>query len=445
MHAPPIRVPPSTEREAAEREAGESDLGPPPGGLFGPILRVRTFQALRYPGFRLLWFGQMGVAMGMWMDQVARGWLMYELTGSALELGLVRAVQAIPFLVLSPIAGIMADRYGRKGQLVAAQGIDTTLYALVAILVFSGHIQPWHLYGTALGTAIVQVFQQPARQALVFEAVPVRHLTNAIGLDSLVFNGSRSTGPALSGAIIATVGTGGSYAVQAFFYALSTIWTMQINLKDRPTDLGHSEHSRSKSVVGGTQEAWRFIVRNEAVRTAILVAMLVSFLGQPFSTLLPIFAKDILQIGPTGQGLLLTAMGIGAVSAAVLIASLSNTLPKGLLMVCGATLFGLSLIAFAYSPWFALSAALMVLLGLCNVSCHALVRTVVQTHSPQELQGRMMGFFQQTQVVYTLGSLMAGALASALGASTAVAIIGAACALSGATIFIAFPRARLIR
>lgn len=403
------------------------------------------FQALRYPGFRLLWLSQTGVAMGTWMDQVARGWLMYELTGSALELGLVRAIQAIPFLVLSPIAGIMADRYGRKGQLVAAQSIDAVLYGLIAVLVFSGHIQSWHLYATALGAAIVQVFQQPARQALVFEAVPVRHLTNAIGLDSLVFNSSRSTGPALAGAIIAVVGTGGSYAVQALLYALSTIWTLQIRLPDHPVEIGHSRHARSGSVVGGTKEAWSYAIRNEAVRTGLLVAMLVSFLGQPFATLLPIFAKDILDIGPTGQGLLLTAMGIGAVSAAVLIASINNALPKGILMISGATVFGLSLIAFAYSPWFALSAALMVLLGLCNVSCHALVRTVVQTHSPQELQGRMMGLFQQTQVVYTVGSLMAGALAAAFGAPATVALMGAGCALSGATIIVAIPRARLIR
>lgn len=414
-------------------------------GILGKLLRIRTFEALQYRDFHLLWMGQMGIAMGTWMDQLARGWLLYQLTDSALQLGLVRAMQAIPFLLLSPLAGVLADRYGRKGQLLVAQSIDGCLYALMAVLIFTEHIQPWHVYATALGTAVVSVFQQPARQAMVSEAVPVHHLTNAIGLDSLIFNVSRSTGPALAGVLIALIGTGGSYAAQATLYAASTLWTAQIRLPARTARPDSGRYSHARSFVGGTAEGWRFMVSNEAVRTGMVIAMLASLLAQPFATLLPIFARDILQIGPTGQGLLLTAMGVGAVTSAILIASISNELPKGLLMICGATVYGLALIGFAVSPWFAASLVLMALIGLCNVACHALVRTIVQTHSPRELQGRMMGLFQQTQVVYTVGSLLAGTLATLFGAPATVVLMGASTALSGVTIAFAFPRARFIR
>lgn len=438
MHAPP------TPGIAAPE--GQADrLAEPATGLLGALLRIPTFQALQYRGFRLLWMGQMGTGMGTWMDQITRGWLMYQLTDSALQLGLVRAIQAIPFLVLSPLAGTLADRYGRKEQVVIAQALDALLYELMAVLIFTGQIQPWHVYATALGTSIVSVFQQPARQAMVSEIVPVHHLTNAIGLDSMIFNVSRSTGPALAGGLIALMGTGGSYAVQAALYFLSTLWTAQIPPPPQQDDARHGQHYRHRSVVAGTTEGWRFMLSNETVRTGMLVAGLVSLLGQPFATLLPIFARDILKIGPTGQGLLLTAMGVGAVYSAVLIASAGNALPKGLLMLSASVALGLGLVCFGFSPWFGVSMALMVLIGACNVATHALIRTIVQTHSPRDLQGRVMGLFQQTQVLYTVGSLVAGAMAAVFGAPWTVAMMGAGCALSGATIAIAIPRARHIR
>ena len=162
------------------------------------------------------------------MDQVTRGWLIYELTDSSLQLGLVRGIQAIPFLLLSPIAGSAADRYSRKMQVVLSQFLNGLIYVVTAVLIFIGEIRPWHVYVTAFLMAVVQVFQQPARGAMVSDAVPPENLTNAIGLNAVVFNVARSTGPALAGMLIALFGTGGSYAVQAFFFLLATVWTLQL-------------------------------------------------------------------------------------------------------------------------------------------------------------------------------------------------------------------------
>jgi predicted MFS family arabinose efflux permease len=173
--------------------------------------------------------------------------------------------------------------------------------------------------------------------------------------------------------------------------------------------------------------------------------MFASFFIIPFTTLLPVFARDLLGIGATGQGLLLTAMGVGALCSAVLMASLGDRLPRGIFMLGGVTLYGISVIAFAASPWFEVSLVLMAIVGISHVSSHGLVQTVIQTYSPSELRGRTMAVFQMSHVVLTLGSMLIGVLAALVGARWAVALMGAAGALAIVAIHIALPRARFIR
>jgi MFS family permease len=146
------------------------------------LRRLRILDALGHREFRLIWYSQIFSSMATWMDQVARGWLIYELTDSAFQLGLVRGVQAIPILLLSPLAGSTADRYSRKMQVLVAQLVDGLLYGVIALLIFTGQIQPWHVYVTAFGMSIVWTFQQPSRAAMVGDAVPLNQLTNAVGL-----------------------------------------------------------------------------------------------------------------------------------------------------------------------------------------------------------------------------------------------------------------------
>ncbi|MBI2352352.1 MAG: MFS transporter, partial [Deltaproteobacteria bacterium] len=192
-------------------------------------------------------------------------------------------------------------------------------------------------------------------------------------------------------------------------------------------------------------EGWKFSWRNEAVRAGLLITMFASLFIIPFMTLLPVFARDILGVGATGQGLLLTAMGVGALCSAILIASLGDQLPRGILMLGGVTLYGLTVVAFSASPWFKLSMALMTIIGLSHVSSHALVQTVIQAYSPSEFRGRTMAVFHMSSVLMTLGSMLIGVLASLLGARWAVASMGAAGALTMVAIYVALPRAGLIR
>jgi MFS family permease len=381
--------------------------------------------------------------MAMWMDQVARGWLMYELTNSPVQLGLVHGIQAIPILVVSPLAGSVADRYPRKQLVVAAQGLAGALYVVLAVLIVTDHIQPWHVYATAVGMAVIQAVHQPARAAMVADAVPAHHLTNAIGLSSIGFNVARSTGPALAGVLIAALGIASSYAVQTGCYLLAVVSTLWLG--STPTAATSGRTQRDASFAQSIVEGWTFSWRNKTVRTGLLITMCAALFIMPFTTLLPVFARDLLGVGATGQGALLTAMGMGAMISAVLIASLGDQLPRGLIMLGGVTLYGLSVVAFAASSSFRLSLALMTIVGLAHVTSWALVQTVIQTYSPSALRGRTMAIFHMSEVIVTLGSMMAGTLAALVGARWAAAAMGAVGAVLTMAIAAAAPYARRIR
>jgi MFS family permease len=192
-------------------------------------------------------------------------------------------------------------------------------------------------------------------------------------------------------------------------------------------------------------EGWKFSWRNETVRTGLLITMLASLFIVPFTTLLPVFARDILNVGATGQGLLLTAMGIGALGSAVIIATFGDRMPRGLCMLGGVALYGVSVVAFAASPWFQISTMLMVIVGFANVCSHALVQTVIQTYSPPEFRGRAIALFHMGQVVMTVGSMLIGSLAAMFGTAWSVGVMGSAGALAMLAVHIIVPRAWRIR
>jgi MFS family permease len=409
------------------------------------LLRARTLEALQHREFRLLWYGQIFTAMGTWMDQVTRGWLIYELTNSSFQLGLVRGVQAIPILLLSPLAGSAADRYSRKAQVVVAQVVNGVLYATLALLIFTGNIEPWHVYATAIGMSIVWTFQQPSRAAMIGDAVPVAQLTNAIGLNSIVFNVARSAGPALAGFLIAWLGTGGSYGIQAIFYFLATIWTLQLRSSHHSLSAAHGGSTHQQTFRQSIVEGWKFSWRNEAVRASLLIVVAASLFIIPFMTLLPVFARDILGVGASGQGLLLSGMGVGALSSSVLIASIGDRLPRISIMLWGVALYGIIIVVFAFSPWFSLSVVLMVVVGIVHVTSHALAQTVIQTYSPAEFRGRTMAIFHMTHVILLSGGILIGGLSSFVGAQWSAASMSLAGAVAVIAIYVALPRARLIR
>ena len=379
------------------------------------------------------------------MDSIARGWLIYELTNSSFQLGLVRGVQAIPTLLLSPIAGSAADLYSRKTQIMIAQIVDGLLYAWVAVMIITGEIQPWHVYATSLGLATVQAFQLPSRSSMVSDSVPANCLTNAMGLNAVVFNSARSAGPAVAGVLIALYGTAGSYSVQAAFYLLATVWTLMLRPEQRRAGAGRHDGGPHESFAQNILEGWKFSWRNYEVRVGLLVVSAAMFLLIPFTTLLPVFARDILQVGARGQGILLTCMGIGALFSSLLVAFLGDRMPRGLVMIGGVALYGVLLVLFAASSSFLWSMVLMFMVGLCHVTSHALIQIVIQSYSPSEFRGRTMAIFHMTQVILVIGAMFIGGLASLIGARWATISLSVAGTLAMAAIWTLMPRARRIQ
>jgi MFS family permease len=435
-------------REPAEVPSGQSTVPRTEKPLSYPIrllVRLRAFEALRHREYRLLWYSQVFASLGVWMDQVTRGWLIYELTDSALQLGLVRGIQAIPFLFLSPIAGSVADRYSRKFLVVTAQFANGFIFTATAALILFGLIQPWHVYVTAVLMACVQVFLQPSRAAMISDTVPPENLTNAIGLNAVVFNMARSTGPALAGLLIAVFNTGVAYGVQGLFFILATIWTTQMISGRRAAAARHAHGGLGESFARSIVSGWKFSWRKEEVRSSLLIVIVASLFMVPFSTLLPIFARDLLDVGAQGQGLLLTSMGIGAFGSAMIIATFGDRMPRGIMMLVGVMLYGVLVVVFSASPWFSLSMVLMAAIGLCHVSSHALVQTVIQSYSPPEFRGRAIAIFHMNQVLLLLGGMLIGALSAAIGApwaAAAMSIVGTLCMVA---LYIFDPRARKIR
>ncbi|MEA2639731.1 MAG: hypothetical protein QOF51_1125 [Chloroflexota bacterium] len=413
-------------------------------GLLNQLAHVRTFEALQFRDFRLLWLGQATTSAGQWMDQVTRTWLIYQLTDSPLQLGLVNAVRAVPLLFFSVVAGAVADRYGRKAQLVISQVVNAALNFILAVLVLTGNVQVWHVYATGLLAGIVMAFQQPARQAMLSDLVDPEHVANAVGLNSMVFNASRSIAPAIAGLLIAWVDVGGSYVVQGVMYAMSTVWTVQMH--DPRATAPHADEAGPspprRSFAGSTLDGAKYIWGNRAIRTVMGIVLIPSLLGQPYTSLLPIFARDILRVGPSGQGVLLGAVGAGALVGAVIVATVGDTGRQGLWMLIGALVFGLTVAGFGASPWFAVSLPLMCLSGLCNVTYGTQANTILQTHTLPELRGRVMGIYFLNRGLAPLGSLVAGALAVALGAPLTVVLMGLICAAMALWIIIASPEIR---
>ncbi len=341
----------------------------------------------------------------------------------------------------SPFAGSAADRYSRKTQLLLAQGATVFIYGATALLVFTGLIRTWHVYVTAFLVATSQVFQQPARASMISDAVPREYLTNAIGLNSLMFNVSRGLGPALAGALIVVTGTGGAFGVQALFLFLASAFTWPLLPVAHAARATRHTESFARSILEGWTVSWK----NETVRAGLLCVMFTAFFIVPFTTLLPVFARDLLGVGATGQGFLLAAMGAAAFFSAALVASAGHKLPRGAIMLVSGVMYGLAVVLFSASPWFALSLAAMAIAGLFHVQTNVLVQTVVQTYSPAEFRGRTMALFSMNQAMITIGAMLFGALASLAGPRWAVAIMGATGSLSVVALHFAMPRARHIR
>ncbi|MFH1032545.1 MAG: MFS transporter [Chloroflexota bacterium] len=393
----------------------------------GLLRNIRTFESLALRDYRYLWLGQLSTSMGQWMDQVARAWLVYDITHSPLQLGLVSAARGLPLLLFGTVAGVFADRYSRKAQLVIAQVINALLNIVLAALIMTGKVQLWHIYVTGFLSGTVQAFQQPARQVLISDLVGEKHLLNAVALNSAALNLSRSVGPAIGGLLIHAVGVDFSYYTQAGLYVLATLWTFQMGVPKATESFGYS--GISQSFFGSIKEGFDYIASHRIILALIVLGLAPIALGMPFISLMPVFAIDVFHGDARTQGMLLTMVGIGAVLGALIIASLRRGQGNGKLLVIGAAGFGISLALFAQSPVLLMAVGFTLLAGFFNSSYTSQSQTIIQTLVPPQLRGRVLGVYLLNRGLMPVGSLLAGAPASFMGGPWAVTAMGLSCFL----------------
>ena len=383
-----------------------------------------AFRALRRRNYRLLFMGQAVSLTGSWMQQLALSWLVYRLTGSALLLGVVAFAGQLPGFVIAPVAGVLADRWNRHRIVVATQALMMVQAAAVAALVIGGWVQVWHLIALAALLGVLTGLDIPARQALFLDLVEGdrEDLANAIALNSSLFNATRLIGPSLGGFLIARLGEGPVFALNAASYLGVLVALLSMRLA--PAAAG----AAAGSVLLRLREGFAYAFGFQPIRALLLLIAAISLMGMPYVVLLPVFAEEVLGGGPRTLGLLMSAAGLGALLGALYLAARSSVRGLSRVIVVAGLVFGAGLIAFSFSRTPLLSMALLVFAGAGMMILSASANTVLQTVVAPEMRGRLMSLYTMAFMgMGTFGSLIGGWLASSLGAPAAVALGGVGC------------------
>ena len=362
------------------------------------------------------------------MQTVAQSWLIYRLTHSAVLLGTVGFLGQLPILVLSPLAGVIADRHRRWTLVVATQVLFMLGAGALAALVLTGHIRVWSLLVLTVFMGCVNAFDIPARQSFLVEMVGREDLMNAIALNSSMFNGARIVGPAIAGIVIAAVGEGWCFLMNAVSYVavLAGLLMMRLEPGAQPAAEG--------GIVQRMAEGLHYVRTREALWMPMALLAVVSFTAMPYIVLMPIFADSILHGGARGLGILMSGAGGGALLAALALARREHVRGMGRRIGLASVGFGFFLILFSLSRVFWLSVALLVPAGYFIMTQMTSSNTILQSMVPDEMRGRVMSFYTLTFLgLAPFGSLMAGSVAHWLGAPFAVGIGGLLAIVAGAT------------
>jgi MFS family permease len=402
---------------------------------------ARTFRALSHRNFRLFFVGQGLSLAGTWLQQVATGWLTYRLTGSAWLLGLVAFCSSAGILFFGTFAGVVADHVHRRRALYVTQSLMLAQAVALALLTWTGRIEVWHLVVLALFLGIVAAFDIPLRQSLWVHLVEDRDdLPNAIALNSFLVNAARAVGPALGGVLLAVTSEAACFTLNAFSFLAVIIAIGRMRWAREPAPV-----ARAGSWWASWVEGFRYVSRFAPARTLLILVALLSWTINPYSSLLPVYAKDIFGGGPQTLGFLMAAAGGGALGSTLYLASRESVRGLGRVIAMAAVTSGLALAAFSHLKVFPLALALMVLVGGGVILAAAGVNTILQTIVEDRMRGRLAGFFSLAFLgVAPLGSLAAGAMGGAFGAPAAFAVNGAIAAAAGYWFWRSLPALRLV-
>jgi MFS transporter, DHA1 family, staphyloferrin A biosynthesis exporter len=359
------------------------------------------------------------MSAGQWIQQVALGWLVYEITGSSVMLGILNGLRALPFLVTGPMAGVAADRMDRRQLMLRTQHLLIATAFLMGGLVASGWLQVWHIFVFTLITGVGWSFSEPVRQSLIPTVVPKAELVNAIALNSAGFNLMKVVGPALGGVMIALFGAAGNFLVQGAAYVVVLLMIQSMSVAPTPAQ------ARRSSALASLKEGFAYVRSTPTVLALMILAYVPRVFAVPYQTLMPVFQKDVLHVGPEGLGMLMAAPGLGAVLAVLALASISNRMKRQGLMLVGSTIMlGLSLILFSQTTSFVFALLVLVIAGAFQMVFLASTSTMLQLIVPDELRGRVMSLYMLDRGLMPAGALFAGVVAYLVGAPLAVTSMG---------------------
>jgi MFS family permease len=397
----------------------------------------RTFAALQSRNYRLFYLGQVVSLCGTWMQSVAQPWLVYQLTDSALWLGLVSGTASL-FMSLSSLwGGVVADRVRKRKLLLLTQAASMTLALILAALTYSQRVQVWHIAILAASLGVVNGFDLPTRQAFVLEIVPREDLVNAIALNSTMFNIARMAGPALAGVLVVRVGLAGIFLLNGVSYL--AVMASLLAIREAPLQQAESQ----VPVWRHLSEGWQYVSRTPQVRGLLILLAIISLFGWSYAVLMPVFAHEVLHVGARGLGFLMSAIGVGALGGALLLASLGHGRLRARYLYGGLGLFLASLWLFAISQHFLLSLLALTLAGGAMITYMNTSNALLQLTVPEEMQGRVMGFRTLVFAGLTpLGSAVLGGLAEVLGAPQAVRSVALLCGLAAGIAYAFFPAMR---
>jgi MFS family permease len=396
----------------------------------------RTFRALAHRDFRLFWCGQLVSLIGTWMQSVGQSWLVLELTNSAFLLGMLGTLQFSPVLLLSFVGGAISDRIPKRRLLMATQtALMLQAFALSA-LAWSGHVRYWHVAALASLYGLANSLDMPARQSFVADLVPREDLLNAVALNSAVFNGARVVGPAVAGLLVARFGSALAFAVNglSFVAVIIALWMVRAEGRSRPRP--------SAGLASDLLEAVRYATGTPRIVLVLGLLLTVSLFVMNYNVLVPLLARDVLGEGAHGFGLMMAALGVGALAGALVLASLGFSRPPLTMMFVPALVASAGTLGMGLVHRFAVAIAMLVVIGFCQILFMTSCNTTLQVMSPDALRGRVMGLYAFVFVGATpFGSFLIGSLAGTFGVRAAC-IAGGTAGLAGVLAFAAAWRRR---
>ena len=412
---------------AAATSAAAATPGPPGRNGGGRRDRdagtVSTFAALRVRNYRLYFSGQVISNSGTWMQRIAQDWLVLEITNSPFAVGITTALQFVPMLLFGLFGGLVADRYPKRRVLLITQSLMGVLALVLALLTLTGHIQVWHIYAVAFGLGMVTVVDNPTRQVFVNEMVPSSLVRNAVSLNTGSFQIARMVGPAVAGVLISAVGSGWAFAINA----ASFIATIGALLAMNPADL--QRIPRAARQRGQLREGLAYVMARPHILWIIVLVFFIGTFGYNFAIFLSAYAKDVFHSGADVYGLLNTALAIGSVVGALMVARRATVRLAYLFAASGG--FAAMLIVLGLVPWLIPFVVLLVITGLLNITFNTTANSTIQLSTDAKVRGRVMSLYM---LVFTggtpIGGPLVGAITDAWGAPVAIALCGAICLIA---------------